>query len=73
MEIEMCNQENQMNSKKASEKAKPTTKDALFANLTSSREFTDDLKRVAKLLDAEKGSGLKVGQIAHRWIGDRRT
>lgn len=41
-------------------------------DLKSLPEFRADMKRVAELIDQERGAGLDVGRIAHRWIGDRK-
>ncbi len=68
----MCKENNKGKSYEAAGNGKRPGKDALFANLTSSKEFTDDLQHVADLLDKEKGSGLEIGRIARHWIGDRR-
>lgn len=68
----MCKENDQGKSGYAAGNGKRISKETLFANLTSSTEFTNDLERVADLLGKEKGSGLEVGKIAYKWIGDRR-
>ncbi len=68
----MCKDNDQDKANEAAGNGKRISKDAQFANLTSSTEFTNDLQRVADLLSKEKGYGLEIGRIARHWIGDHQ-
>jgi len=50
---------------------KKTKRDPL-AELFASEEFRADLRRIAELLEKETESGLTIGALAHKWIGDNR-
>lgn len=47
-------------------------KRAVLPDLVNNPNFRKDMEHVAELIERERGSGLEVGRIAHRWIGDRK-
>lgn len=51
---------------------KPKPRHVALQELTQSPNFQRDLDDVARLLTEEKSAGLAVGEIADKWIGDRR-
>lgn len=63
--------------RKGPQKAKVPSKPSgdgtgLAQELESLPEFKADLKEIAASLEAEKKHGLKLGELAHKWIGHSR-